>query len=201
MIGLVSGSIEFLDNLTRRNNKTHWVTHSKDHCNYSTYKFLSLFTSRCLVATFNGGRSPSSRFPNCPRPQLPNQSHSYVTTDGQSASLSWSKAHHLGFKVSSLILSDSCRLVDVGRSLWREDASVICQATNLILVIYLRHVPHRKHLVHYLLFSLYRVIEVSTELFPSDGSCTVACLHSCYLPMGLRATVLTVCVILLVVSN
>jgi hypothetical protein len=27
--------------------------------------------SRCLVTVSNGGRSPSSRFPNCPRPQLP----------------------------------------------------------------------------------------------------------------------------------
>jgi hypothetical protein len=29
-----------------------------------------IFTSRCLVAAFNGGRSPSSEFPNCPWPQL-----------------------------------------------------------------------------------------------------------------------------------
>jgi hypothetical protein len=27
---------------------------------------------------------------------------------------------------------------------------------------------------------------VSTELFPSNGRCTVACLHSCYLEMGLH---------------
>jgi hypothetical protein len=30
-----------------------------------------VFTSRYLVAVSNGGRSPSYRFPNCPRPQLP----------------------------------------------------------------------------------------------------------------------------------
>jgi hypothetical protein len=29
------------------------------------------FTSRCLVAAPNGGRSSTSGFPNCPRPQLP----------------------------------------------------------------------------------------------------------------------------------
>jgi hypothetical protein len=33
------------------------------------------FTNCCLVAASNGGRSPSSGFPNCPRPQLP-ASHS-----------------------------------------------------------------------------------------------------------------------------
>jgi hypothetical protein len=31
--------------------------------------------------------------------------------------------HHLGLKTRSLLLSDSCRLVDVGRSLRREDGS------------------------------------------------------------------------------
>jgi hypothetical protein len=31
---------------------------------------------------------------------------------------------------------------------------------------------------------------VSTELFPSNGCCTVACLHSCYLAMRLQVTIL-----------
>jgi hypothetical protein len=35
---------------------------------------------------------------------------------------------HLGLKTRSLLLSDSFRLVDVGRSLWREDGSVLCQS-------------------------------------------------------------------------
>jgi hypothetical protein len=30
-----------------------------------------VFTRRCLIAAFNGGRSSSSRFPDCPQPQLP----------------------------------------------------------------------------------------------------------------------------------
>jgi hypothetical protein len=47
------------------------VTHSKDHCNYSTHNVCSVFTSRCLVAAFNGGRSSYSGLPNCPRRQLP----------------------------------------------------------------------------------------------------------------------------------
>jgi hypothetical protein len=31
---------------------------------------------------------------------------------------------------------------------------------------------------------------VYTELFPSNGCCTVACLHSCYLGMGVHVTIL-----------
>jgi hypothetical protein len=34
---------------------------------------------------------------------------------------------------SSLLLSDSCRLVDVGRSLWRDDGSVICQTPSAVI--------------------------------------------------------------------
>jgi hypothetical protein len=33
---------------------------------------------------------------------------------------------------------------------------------------------------------------VSTELFPSNGCCTVACLHSCCLAMGLHVTVYSI---------
>jgi hypothetical protein len=32
---------------------------------------VTVFTSRCWVVASNGRRSPSSGFPNCPRPQLP----------------------------------------------------------------------------------------------------------------------------------
>jgi hypothetical protein len=60
---------------------TVWLTHSKDHCNYSphTSKMFSVFTSYCLVSTSNGGRSPSSWFPNSPRPQLPASQFSSVS--------------------------------------------------------------------------------------------------------------------------
>jgi hypothetical protein len=40
----------------------------------------SVFTSRCLVATSKGGRSRSSGFPNCPRPQLPASHFSQLAT-------------------------------------------------------------------------------------------------------------------------
>jgi hypothetical protein len=44
-------------------NKYNNITelHNKDHCNYSMHKVFSVFTSRCLVATSNRGRSPSPR--------------------------------------------------------------------------------------------------------------------------------------------
>jgi hypothetical protein len=72
----------------------------------------SVFTSRCLVAAFNGGRFHSPGFSNCPRPQLPashslqqqlstestttqshSQSQSYFTADGlPPISSSWRQA-------------------------------------------------------------------------------------------------------------
>jgi hypothetical protein len=50
------------------------------------------------------------------------------------------------------------------------------------------HWPHIKCLLLY--FEFCRCWgNVSSELFPSNGCCTVACLHSCYLAMGLHATI------------
>jgi hypothetical protein len=49
-----------------------------------------------------------------------------------------------------------------------------------------RHGPQRKRLFHYCVFPRCRGNNLSTELFPSNGYCTVACLHSCYLTMGLH---------------
>jgi hypothetical protein len=51
-----------------------------------------------------------------------------------------------------------------------------------------RHGPHRKHLFHYCVIARCRG-NVSTELFPSNGCCTVACLHSCNLAMALHVTI------------
>jgi hypothetical protein len=50
---------------------------------------------------------------------------SYVTTDGQSASLSWSKAPIWGLRPDLYYVCDSYGFVDVGRSLWREDGSIV----------------------------------------------------------------------------
>jgi hypothetical protein len=47
---------------------------------------------------------------------------------------------------------------------------------------------HKKRLFHYCVFSRCRG-NVSTQLFPSNGCCTIACLHRCYLVVGLHVTV------------
>jgi hypothetical protein len=119
---------------TANNYDSHWVTHFKGHCNYSTHTVFSVFISRYLVAVFIDGSSPSSGFPNCPRPHLPTSQFSqlqlstdstttvsYITTDGQSVLVS---STHLGLTTRFLLLSDSCGFVDVGRPLWRENRSV-----------------------------------------------------------------------------
>jgi hypothetical protein len=50
--------------------RSHWVTQSKNHCNYITQKVFSVFIIRRLVAAANDGRSLSSGFPKCHRAQL-----------------------------------------------------------------------------------------------------------------------------------
>jgi hypothetical protein len=54
------------------------------------------------------------------------QSQSYVTTDGQPASLFWNKAPIWGLWPDLYYLCDSYGLVLVGRPLWREVGSVFC---------------------------------------------------------------------------
>jgi hypothetical protein len=44
----------------------HCYTHTRTHTDVHGHGF----TSRCSGAGFNGGRSPSPGFPNCPRAQL-----------------------------------------------------------------------------------------------------------------------------------
>jgi hypothetical protein len=48
----------------------------------------------------------------------------YITTDGQSASLSWNKAPIWSLRPDFLLMPDNCWPVDVGRHLWREVESV-----------------------------------------------------------------------------
>jgi hypothetical protein len=54
------------------------------------------------------------------------ESESYVTTDGQPASLSWSKAPIWGLRPDLYYLCDSYGPVLMGRPLWREVGSVFC---------------------------------------------------------------------------
>jgi hypothetical protein len=95
--------------------------------NYNAHEVFSVHTSRCLVKASNGGRSPHSGFPNCPRPQLP-------------------ASHFSQLQLSTELLA---------------------------LVMQPRRGPHRKHFFHYCVFSRCRG-NVSTELFPTNGCCTVA---------------------------
>jgi hypothetical protein len=62
---------------------------------------------------------------NIPQLNWTSESESYVTTDSQSASLSWNKAPIWGLTTTFLLLSDNCRFVNVGWSLWRENGSVV----------------------------------------------------------------------------
>jgi hypothetical protein len=86
--------------------------HFMNNCHIQCSQSATVSTSRCLVAASNGGRSPFSGFPNYPRPRLTvsdsnssrlncssplthqpiTTTQSHVTTDGQSASLSWCQA-------------------------------------------------------------------------------------------------------------
>jgi hypothetical protein len=61
------------------------------------------------------------------------KSQSYVTTDGSIGQSVLVSSTHLGLTTRSLLLSDSCRIADVGRSLWREDGSVVCQTRSAVL--------------------------------------------------------------------
>jgi hypothetical protein len=54
-----------------------------------------------------------------------NWSWSFFTTDGQSTSLSWSRAPIWSSWPDFCFLSDNCGFLDVGRPVWREDGSVI----------------------------------------------------------------------------
>jgi hypothetical protein len=57
---------------------------------------------------------------------------SYFTTDGRSVSMPWCRAHSGScsqlLSTVGMLLSEICRLVSVGRLLWRDGGSVICSA-------------------------------------------------------------------------
>jgi hypothetical protein len=56
------------------------------------------------------------------------ESESYITTDGQPASLSWNKVPIWGLRPDLYYCYDSCGFVDIGRPLWREAGSVVCNS-------------------------------------------------------------------------
>jgi hypothetical protein len=71
------------------------------------------------------------------------QSQSYVTTDGQSPSLSWCRASIWGPKTRFLLLSRSCEFVDVGASLTR--GRVCHLQLLLVLAVILGSESHGTH--------------------------------------------------------
>jgi hypothetical protein len=108
---LATGFIGHLQNITTNNYGSLTELHTlKITVTTAHIKSYLVFSSRCLVAVSNGGRSPSSGFPNCPRPQLPashfsqlqlstdsivtqSQNRSYFTTGGlPPISSSWHQA-------------------------------------------------------------------------------------------------------------
>jgi hypothetical protein len=76
---------------------------------------VTVSASRCLVAASNGGRSPSSEFPNFPLPQLPASN----SNNAQRLNCSSPLTHWL--------------------------TNQILHFTPLVLLITSRHGPHRKH--------------------------------------------------------
>jgi hypothetical protein len=67
------GFVEILQLVTTSKDYALTVLHTSQitiiHTRFS--QSVTVLTSRCLVATPNNERFPSSGFPNCPRPQLP----------------------------------------------------------------------------------------------------------------------------------
>jgi hypothetical protein len=133
------------------NSQLHWIIapslistlcKSLEHT-LSLFPACSVVTSSCLVTASNSAR-PLPPWMAAPfqLPILQSRSRSYV-----SRPVCLGIKHQLGLKTRSLLLSDSCRLVDVGRCLWREDGSVVCQSQSAVIsllsvcTIYILHGP------------------------------------------------------------
>jgi hypothetical protein len=76
------------------------------------------FSLLCLRLSLRSNASDVGRF-------SASEVESYITTNGQSASLSWNKAPIWGLRLDSYYCETDAGLLDVVRSLWREDGSVV----------------------------------------------------------------------------
>jgi hypothetical protein len=68
--GLVIGFTEHFQKVTTNNHDSSIVLHTQKITVTTSHIKSSVFTTRCLVAASNDGRSPSFVFPNCPQPQF-----------------------------------------------------------------------------------------------------------------------------------
>jgi hypothetical protein len=118
----------------------------------------------------------------------------------------WVSSTHLGLTTRFLFLSDICGFVDVGCSLWQENRSVVYNCCwSSPAQSFLAPSPVGLVTIFYCLrfetSSTWRVrspylypsgtgwpsyTPACSELFPSNDCCTVACLHSCYLVVGVH---------------
>jgi hypothetical protein len=162
--GLVVGFVEHLQLVTTSKYYALTVLHTSQisigHTRSS--QSVTVFTSRCLAAAFDGGRSPSSGFPNCPRPQLP-------TPLGNSSQQPQQLSNSLTHQPTDCNKSTSKLLYD-----WRFTANrFVLRPTpwgsttrDFFLHITSRHGSRRKHRS-----------SVAVQFLPWKH----ACLRSCYL--------------------
>jgi hypothetical protein len=89
---------------------------------FNTHRYAVILLKRDSAVTLYN-TSNSSMYTVATSHESSNKSQSYVTPDGQSASLSRWQAPISDLR-SNFFLFDSCAFVDVGRPLWRKDGSV-----------------------------------------------------------------------------
>jgi hypothetical protein len=121
-----------------------------------------VFTSRRSVAASNGGRSPSSEFPNSPRPQLPAPHSTSLRLNLSSSLTNWVTHQPTN---STLSLTNRLQSTDWLNSL-----------LTVLLIAY-RHGSHRKHhssVVYGPFLCNGRYIVLSQSL-PSSGSTVRYC--------------------------
>jgi hypothetical protein len=144
---------------------------------------VTVFTSRCLVASSNGGRSPSSGLPNCPRPQLPASHSNSSERLNPSAYLTNSLTHQ-----PTDCLQTLSRLI-FSKSKWKSFGQPdlvsspilgprpdFCYCQTVVLLITSRHGRRRKHCssaaVQFLPWNCFSCLLAESLL--RNGCCTVA---------------------------
>jgi hypothetical protein len=106
---------------------THGVFFSQPNSFLATAYLIQILCSQAHILVVWYSKHNSILCCSCQsESESESESESYVTTDGQPASLSWNKATIWGLRPDFYYLCDSYGLVLVGRPLWREVGSVFC---------------------------------------------------------------------------